>query len=334
MKTIYAIMIIIFFCLSSCKIRRSRDELEGIYYKAQIEAEKENFKDALNIIETNIKGKNRDFAYYRFHGMYIYYENKKNYATRALEDFKKSYELKSDSFITNSLIGRCYLTLGDYTEALNFLEKANELYKDDMNAPPIYYELAEAYLNCGKMEEALNINTQAIQRDSNYSWNYMQRGIILSQNGDKNELTKNYNEAIQKDPNEIGFHKELINRYIEMNYCDDAYELCITLLKDNENYDWCYAYMGYILLLSGDFDKSFKLLEKALEINNKNSQTLKYLSFYYYFTDDLKKAWEYDMLASIEANIDVPLFETQSEYLLKYKSDKYFILLHEKLGNT
>jgi tetratricopeptide (TPR) repeat protein len=306
--------------------------LEGIYYKAQIEAEKYNFKEALNIIETNIKGKDRDFAYYRFHGMYMYYTNEKKYATRALEDFKKSYELKPDSFITNSLIGRCYLTMGDYPEALNFFENANELYEDDMNAPPIYYELAQAYLNCGRVEEALRVNALAIQKDTNYSWYYMQRGIILSQDGDKASLDNNYAIAIETDPNDINCHREYINRLIEMLYIDEAYNLCVTLLENNNDYGWIYADEGYILMLKGELDKSKELLDKAEHINNTDEDTLIFLSFYYYVTNNFEKAYEYDAMSKLlHTDSDIVYWaKNQNDYAFHYKDNIYFKLLLNK----
>jgi tetratricopeptide (TPR) repeat protein len=178
MKTNCNFLLVLFSicCVFSC-IKNPID-IEKIYYESQTEAGKSNFKEALEIIEAKIPESKHDFAYYRFHGIYTYYQNPQKYAPFALEDFKKSYELRPNSFLINSLIGTCYLTMKNYVEAVKYLEQANNLYEDNMNAPPVYYELAEAYFFCGKVNDALNANNLAIEKDSDYSWNYMQRGIL------------------------------------------------------------------------------------------------------------------------------------------------------------
>jgi tetratricopeptide (TPR) repeat protein len=220
----------------------------------------------------------------------------------------------------------------NYIEAVKYLERANNFYEDNMDVPPVYYELAEAYFYCGKINDALIINDLAIEKDSDYSWNYIQRGILLSQDGNKDSLFDNYKVAIQKDPNEIEFHGKLINRLIEMGYFDDAYAQCVQLLEKNKRYYWCYTYMGYIFMLQRDFVKSLNLFEKAYDKDETDKLTLKLLSFYCFFTGDNNKAWDFDVLFSSQADLDIPLFETRDEYISKYESDQQFKLLKEKLS--
>jgi tetratricopeptide (TPR) repeat protein len=254
-----------------------------IYTRAQIEAEKGNLTEAINIIETGIKKNERDAAYYLFHGTYVYYQNPEENAQTALEEFKISYKSNQDNYINNMVIGMCYFTMKDYENAVSFYEKANSLYTEEQDAPPVYYELAESYFQNGQIEEALKINTLALEKDPNYSWNYMQRGIILSQDGNKNILFENYRKAIEKDSSELELHKEYIKRLIELKYYNDALEFCNELLEFNNSYDWCYSFLGLISMLDGNMDEGKNYLEKAFSINDKNIDTLSYLSFYYYF---------------------------------------------------
>jgi hypothetical protein len=91
--------------------------------------------------------------------------------------------------------------------------------------------------------------------------------------------------------------------------------------------------MGYILMLQKDFIESLNLFEKAYEKDKTDQLILKYLSFYYFFSGDNNKAWEYDVLYSSQMGFDIPLFETKNDYISKYESDKQFRLLQEKLSS-
>jgi hypothetical protein len=69
-------------------------------------------------------------------------------------------------------------------------------------------------------------------------------------------------------------------------------------------------------------------------MNDKNMDTLSYLSFYYYFVNDYEKAWEFDLLASLNKGFSIPLFETVDEYILRYKDNTFFKMLLDKYKVT
>jgi tetratricopeptide (TPR) repeat protein len=232
------------------------------------------------------------------------------------------------------MIGTTYVTLGNYQDAIFYLEKANSLYQKDDEVPPPYWNLAEAYFKVGRNEDALKINTKALTVDGEYPWYYMQRGIILSQNGDDEVLTENYQKAVLIDPKDISFHKEYSLRLIEMGYQNKAYDLYNTWLNENDRYHWCYAGIGYILMLEGDFVKSKDYLIEAERINNIDIPTLEYLSFYYFFTRDYEKAYEYDGSVRLETSSSdvIHWYKSTSEYIEGYKNNWQFERLLEKLN--
>jgi tetratricopeptide (TPR) repeat protein len=101
----------------------------------------------------------------------------------------------------------------------------------------------------------------------------MQRGIILSQDGNKSILFDNYRKAIEKDSNELELHKEYIKRLIELKYYNDALKFCNELLEFNDSYDWCYSFLGLISMLDGNMDEGKNYLEKAFSINDVKGKT-------------------------------------------------------------
>jgi tetratricopeptide (TPR) repeat protein len=161
MRKQYLVLLSILVVFSSCK--RSQEKLVEIYTRAQLEAENGNLAEANNIIEKEIKNYERDATYYLFHGTYIYYQNPEKNAPLALEEFKISYKINPDNYLNNMVIGMCYFTMKDCENAISFYEKANSLYTEDQDAPPVYYELAESYFQNGQIEEALKISNRSRQ---------------------------------------------------------------------------------------------------------------------------------------------------------------------------
>jgi len=286
----------------SCKM--SKEQQKQIYLDALEKAREKDYQAALEIIEMNIRRIDKGYTYYFYHGFFIQQQDHEKNSSIALFDFIKAYEFDSDTYDINSIIGFTYVSLEEYEQAIPYLERAYELFLPESEAPPPYWELAEAYRHVGRLDDALKINTKAIN-EGDYSWNYLQRGIILSQFGNVQALTENYEIAVTMIEEDnlllLLSHRDYALRLVEMDYTEKAYQLYDGWIKGNETYyDWCYADMGYILMLNGDWEGSIQMLKKAEIINNTSALTLRYLSFYYFFREDYNTAYEYEARSRLQ----------------------------------
>jgi len=313
--------------LFSCK--KDEEEQTEFFLLALEKARENDYKVALEILEKNIKKSDRGYHYYFYHGSFIEsqdYPNYRKYSSLALEDYYKAYTINPNTYDINLFIGSAYVRIEEYDRAIPFLEKAYELYSPESGTPPPYWWLAEAYRHVGKLEDALEMNIKAIE-ESDYSWQYLQRGIILSQiSGDIKELTENYEIADKIEPN-LHNNRSYALRLIQMGYIEKAYQLYSDWLTENEKiYDWCYADMGYILMTKGDWKNSIDLLKKAESINNRDIFTLKYLSFFYFFVGDYNQAYSYEAQVRLENEPSGVTYWKKSikEFLDGYRKDWQF----------
>jgi tetratricopeptide (TPR) repeat protein len=291
----------LFLCLIILSCERSKEQQEEIYLRALEIAGEGDYKTALEFIEKNIKASERKYTYYFYHGFFTQGQDYKIYSALALDDFLKAYSLNQNTYDINEMIGSIYVMLAEYEKAIPYLEQAALLYSgsgDDV--PPPYWYLAEAYFRLGKFEEALAMNSRAIEKNK-YPWNYLQRGIILSHGGDIKALNEYYRIAREIDPGNTGIIWDYALRLIELDYYKEAYGIYEELLEENNSYNWCYADMGYILMLCNRWDESIEKLKTSESMDNTYIQVLQYLSFYYFFTEDYERAFEYEGRARFEA---------------------------------
>jgi len=320
---------------SSCKM--SKEQQEQIYLDALAKSQEKDYKAALEILETKIRKIDRGYLYYFYHGFFTEQQDFNKYASVALLDFLKAYKIKPNTYNINSSIGFVYIVMKEYEQAIPYLERANELYSPEGHAPPPYWDLAEAYRHVGRLEDALEMNTKAIE-ESEYSWQYLQRGLILSQLGDLQGLRDNYEIAKELGPDVLSLHRGYALGLVEMGYTEEAYQLYSDWIKGNESYfDWCYADMGYILMLNGIWDKSLEFLKEAEAINNNDILTLQYLSYYYFFNGDYDTAYEYESLARLQNEPSGITYhkKTTNEFIKGYKNNSQFqklLNLHQGIG--
>jgi tetratricopeptide (TPR) repeat protein len=128
-------------------------------------------------------------------------------------------------------------------------------------------------------------------------------------------------------------HHKFAYRIIQMGFPEKAYQLYESWLVGSEAIaDWIYFGMGYILMLNGDWEKSIEMLRKAESIYSDLHNTKLYLSFYYFFTGDLKRAFEYEALARsyLTHLTRIPRKRSADEFVRGYENNWEFQKLLER----
>ncbi|MDR1106021.1 MAG: tetratricopeptide repeat protein [Treponema sp.] len=316
----------------------NEEQQREIYQEALIQAREKEYKNALGILEKRIRKIDRRYTYYLYHGIFTQQQDLIKYSPIALEDYMKAYSFNPNTYSINDVIGCAYLYMKQYDQAILYLEKAYALYDPESGAPPPYWDLAESYLHVGRLEEAMEMNVEALEENP-APWVYFQKGVILSELGNIQALKDNYQIAKQMAPGDIMLDRDYALQLIKINELEKASQLYDAWLKGQENYyDWCYADLGYISMLKGDWNNSFKLMQKAEKINNTTVLTLKYLSFYYFFVQDFNKDYEYESRTRLQTEPSGRTSRKKSvdEFVEGYKGDWQFqkLLLSQENGNA
>lgn len=116
---------------------------------------------------------------------------------KAIEDYRKSNELKSDFILPISRIGKIYAKKGDFEKAIEFYKKAVNLGDQDTTT---HYNLGVCLLNLRNNIEARSVFENLISLDANYSDAYYQLGIIYIGLQDVKKAKEFLEKFIEIDP--------------------------------------------------------------------------------------------------------------------------------------
>jgi len=116
---------------------------------------------------------------------------------KAMEDYQRAVELKSDFTLPLSRLGVISAKKGDFERAIEFYDKAVELgFKD----PETFYNYGVCLVNTGKTSDAKRVLEQLLILDPEYSDAYYQLGIISIGLGETEKAKELLRKFIEMDP--------------------------------------------------------------------------------------------------------------------------------------
>ena len=123
-----------------------------------------------------------------------------------------------------------YFKEEDYKKAIQLFEEAEEhgnIFSGSLNEEMLHYQ-AEAYMNLGEYEKAIEIYDHFIKEKPTESMNYMLKGYCYSQGKEYEKAAETYKEAYEKT-GDGEFLLKLCNMYI----ATEDYEKALTLIEEN-----------------------------------------------------------------------------------------------------
>ncbi|PTT03958.1 hypothetical protein DBR11_00810 [Pedobacter sp. HMWF019] len=136
-------------------------------------------------------------------------------AASAKTNFDKAIEVSSKKdYLPSMYIGKAYTAAGDYTSALPFLQKADELDKDDKDAET-FIALGDYYAAQKKNSEALQNYMRALNINENLLRGTVQIGRMYKESRAFPESEERLKEAITKDPNYGPAYREIAELYMQ-----------------------------------------------------------------------------------------------------------------------
>lgn len=114
---------------------------------------------------------------------------------QAVAFYKKTFE-KSSSDVAADRTAECYEELGDYQNALHYINKAVELDSTDSR---YLYEKANIELESGQIDNAIATSSKCIQKSPD-CYSYYLRGWAKERNGDKDGAMEDYSTSVALGP--------------------------------------------------------------------------------------------------------------------------------------
>ena len=178
-------------------------------------------------------------------------------------------------------LAMCYKETGDTTKMLETLQKGIDAYPE--HSYNLIIETFNYYVNAGESEKAFEYISMAIEKNPNDPQFYVIKGTLLEDMNKKMEATKEYNKALDLDPNNF-----------DANYSMGAFyynSAADTLAWANENIpptDFK-AYDEVKLASNELFNLAVPYLEKCLELKDEDLNVLNTLKTVYYRIGEIEK---------------------------------------------
>ena len=122
----------------------------------------------------------------------------------------------------------------------------------------------------GRLEEAIALYREAIEKNPNFAWYYHDLGEALIALGDPKEAIECYRKAVEISPESGLFNyglAEVLNRDGKLNEAINFYKNAVTR---GSGYHKFYCHFGKALAKQGNLNQAVAQYRKAIELNSKN----------------------------------------------------------------
>ncbi len=183
------------------------------------------------------------------------------------------------SIKTYKAIGRIYFETGQYTKAINYLDRALLIDGGDVASS---IELGGVYDVLGQKDKAENIYIKTVTNSPNNWEAYDGYGYFLFRNGRYDEAIDNYKKILDITPENISALNNIAAMYLLKNEFDRA-AFYLEEASRIEPDSAVFANIGSMYYLSKKFTKAAFMYEKALYLEPENYQWMVYLADAYKF---------------------------------------------------
>lgn len=180
--------------------------------------------------------------------------------------YKGMIEKRPENAPAHVMLGLVYQMSGRQAAATTEFRKGLELNPQQMEA---FELLVSGYLRDKKFEQALvlcNEQEQQMERESGALGHiaYL-KGRILTETNDPGDARKQFERAIEIDPNQINAYTALAELYLNENKADEAKQQYEKILEKNPDYMPAYMFLGTLSAQEGDAVAAESYYRKALE---------------------------------------------------------------------
>ena len=180
-------------------------------------------------------------------------------------------EKRKDDYSALQLISRICHSMGDYSEALVYINNAIKLKPE--NCHILYNDRGFIQQSLNLYDHALKSYKESIKIKSDFSLAYLNMGNVYNSLDDHDNAEKAYKKAIKISPNFLQAYSNLGILYESLHKLNQAEKTFKLILSIDPNYIAAYNDIANIYRAQGHFDKAENYYNKVLAINPKVAST-------------------------------------------------------------
>jgi len=224
----------------------------------------------------------------------------------ALECYISSLKLKPYNYEIYNTIGNIYTTMGDYQKAIEAYKQVIELEPDFATA---YNNLGFAYYNQGEFYNAILEYRKSIALDEKFPMAYNNLGNAYSALGNYELAIDEYRKALKLQPDMSLAHNNLGFAYAKMNKHDMAILSYMEAINVAPDFVMAYINLAFSYATQGKYEASVKYYRKAIELAPNNYEAYTGLAQIYELCGHYDEAIEQYEEALQTGREDVKIYE-------------------------
>lgn len=196
--------------------------------------------------------------------------------TDAIIAYKKCYSIDDENDDACYNLGYIYNGLGEYENALEWLNKANAINK----SVDVYDEIGFAYYKLKKSDEAINAYKEALKLNETNATAYKGMGDVyrlIFSPAKVTEALDNYLKAVEYNPKSSGSNYGLGWCYNEKGNYEEAIILLRKSIELEKTFAAAYAELGYAQYMTGKYADGLSTLKEGIA-QDKDNRLCRYYS--------------------------------------------------------
>lgn len=179
---------------------------------------------------------------------------------------------------------------GKFLEALRSFE---QILREDPTATFVYHSMGTAYSKMGRHHEAVEAFRKAAAAFPSDAMLFFNMGTSYLHLQDWENAEQSFNRTLELDPAHFRARGNLATLWLQHGRFTEAFEASIAILQNHPTYEVALFDAGVASAALGNEGAAIQFLEKAREVNPKNSRTYQYLAQLYEAAGAPDKAREY-----------------------------------------
>jgi len=232
-------------------------------------------EEAKSFFNKALEKESDSFVCYNNLGMVSIFENK---IEEAISFFEKAIKLNPKSSESYQNLGSCLLYLGDIEKAEAMYLRSLQFDADNIN---IYYNLSTLYVQTEQLSKAKNTLEKLVQLDENNFKAFFMLGTVFLALKEYYPAIANFSYSLQIKADFHDARLGLVDAYHKQGKYKISLRELDYLIKTEPEFVLAYIKTALILIETNLHDKAIPFLEKAIELDDSNSEIKEILGVLY-----------------------------------------------------
>lgn len=195
----------------------------------------------------------------------------------ALDDFEEALKLEPDNAFCYSRIGMIYEIHRDFERALQYFDKAIEIYREnDRDELPTCYSCKARILQCmNRFEESRGVYEKYFAEfglNADVAYDYSELLQRMNRIDEAAELLRRCIDELPYDDDIQACMRQLCAIYGDEGYVDRANEAMMLAVGHDASDARAYAIMGEVFFHQGLLEDARRMYEKAVQLDSSNKE--------------------------------------------------------------